>query len=297
MQTYKAEQKRFKKRCAKAKLKAWRYFVETTPDESRMAVLNKIIQGKSQKTINTLQKPDGTDTEPGLPTLQLLVDTHFPQATQDIPQVRYNADEYVMADQLDDRIPWISPYLTRRALRAFNPRKAPGPDQIRPIVFKYLPKNFVEYLSALYQSCVALHYTPLLWRESRVIFLPKPGKASYRHPKSFRPISLSNYFIKGLERLVVWQMDTGLRKYPIHPRQHGFTKGKSTESALSGTTNYAESYVMMNMHCVGIFLDISSAFDSISAEHIRHSLYKHGGETDLVEWYYNLLKDLSLIHI
>ena len=140
LQTYKAEQKRFKKRCAKAKLKSWRYFVETTPDESRMAILNKIIQGKSQKSINTLQKPDGTDTEPGLPTLQLLVDTHFPQATLEIPRVTYNADDYVMADQLDDRIPWISPYLTRRALKA-----------------KYLPKNFLEYLSALYQSLSLIH--------------------------------------------------------------------------------------------------------------------------------------------
>ena len=39
-----------------------------------------------------------------------------------------------------------------------------------------------------------------------------------------------------------------------------------------------------------MFLDISTAFDSISPEHIKAQLYKHGGEKDLVEWYYNFLK-------
>lgn len=39
-QHYREEQRRFKKKCKKAKIKSWRYFVETTPNENRMAVLN-----------------------------------------------------------------------------------------------------------------------------------------------------------------------------------------------------------------------------------------------------------------
>ena len=40
---------------------------------------------------------------------------------------------------------------------------------------------------------------------------------------------------------------------------------------------------------MGIFLDISSAYDSVGIDHIRTSLYLHGGDDDLVEWYFHYL--------
>ena len=102
-----------------------------------------------------------------------------------------------------------------------------------------------------------LRYTPIRWKETKVIFIPKPGKKNYRVPKAFRPISLSNYFLKGLERLVGWKMDEALIKHPIHPKQHGFTVQKSTESAISNTLNYIEKFVFKNQYALGVFLDLS----------------------------------------
>ena len=45
---------------------------------------------------------------------------------------------------------------------------------------------------------------------------------------------------------------------------------------------------------MAIFLDISSAYDSISIDHIRDSLYKHGVDEDVVEWYYHYLSNRVL---
>jgi hypothetical protein len=42
--------------------------------------------------------------------------------------------------------------------------------------------------------------------------------------------------------------------------------------------------------CVGVFLDISSAFDSIEPKHIERCLLKHCGDTDLVKWYVGYLE-------
>ena len=132
-------------------------------------------------------------------------------------------------------------------------------------------------------------YTPREWKRTKVIFIAKPGKERYDVPKSFRPISLSNYFLKGLECLVGWKMDQALIHNPIHHKQHGFLTGKSTESAISNTVDYVERHVMNKQHCVGIFLDISSAFDTIQPGHVRRALLKHGGHPDLVQWYYNYI--------
>ena len=255
-----------------------------------MAVLNKIIQKKASNSIHTLQQDDGTDTEPGLETLKLLARTHFPAATTDIPEVQYSSEEKCRGADLGDMYSWITPELTRRALRQFKPHKAPGPDGLRPLIFKYFPTKLNEFIAKIYGACVALGHTPLVWKKCKVIFLPKPGKVSYRVPKAFRPISLSNYLLKGLERLVVWNMDGNLEDKPIHPRQHGFTKGKSTESALSSTIDPFEYFVFINQHCLAVFLDISAAFDSIAIDHIRNALVQHGGNGDMVRWYYNLLK-------
>ena len=67
-------------------------------------------------------------------------------------------------------------------------------------------------------------------------------------------------------------MDEALEANPIHPLQHGFRSNRSTETAISSMVNYLEEYVMSNKHCIGIFLDIKSAFDSISPLHIPCAL-------------------------
>ena len=82
-------------------------------------------------------------------------------------------------------------------------------------------------------------------------------------------------------------MDKDMEDFPIHHLQHGFTKGKSTESAISNTVNYIEEFLFAKQHCLGMFLDISSAFDSISIDYIK--LLEHNGTPDMVKWYYSYL--------
>ena len=43
-----------------------------------------------------------------------------------------------------------------------------------------------------------------------------------------------------------------------------------------------------------VFLDIQSAFDLISPEHIKSALLKHGCHPDMVDWYYELITHRNL---
>ena len=265
-------------------------FVEQTPDEHQMAALTKIARRKDCRMINTIRKPDATLTEPGKETIQALAAVHFPAAEEGVTHTQHDNTEKISTAELQDRYEtWINPVLVSRALTQFLPNKAAGPDGLKPIIFKYLPNNIVNAITLLYKACIALSHTPAKWRDTKVIFLPKPGKPKYDIPKAYRPISLSNFLLKGLERLVVWKMDKDLESVPIHPSQHGFTKGKSTESAISIVADHIEQFLYQNHHCLGLFLDISSAFDSISIEHIKRELLAHNGDPELVEWYYSYL--------
>ena len=276
--------------CRRGKKQSWRLFVEKTPNQSNMAILYKIAQRRDRRSINTLRRPDSTLSEPGSDTIKVLTDAHFPAAQQGTVPLTRDKSLRFSKEELDGRYQtWINPDLVRRAMRKFKPNKAAGPDELKPLVFKYLPDNAIDVLTLIYKACIALSHTPPAWRETKVIFLPKPGKDDYDIPKSYRPISLSNFPLKGLERLVVWKMDEDLQGSPIHPSQHGFSKGKSTDSAISSTTNYIEQHLFEGQHCLGLFLDISSAFDSISIDHIKQTLLDHNGDRELVEWYHSYL--------
>ena len=290
---YQKMHKKFKRACRRAKTASWRHFVVETENENKMSFLARVALHTDRKTLQVLRKENGELSEPGIETLETLAKAHFPAASKILPRTHYSSENAVLRSDVEARYgDYITKDKVRLALNMFKPMKAPGPDGIKPIVFRYLTENFIGYVMMIYKSCLALHYTPELWQKTRVVFIPKAGKKSYLEAKSFRPISLSNFLLKGLERLITWRMEYFIDKYyPIHDKQHGFMKGKSTESAISNTVDYIESWLAKNKACIGIFLDISSAYDSISTEHIRLALYKHGGETDLVEWYFHYLQN------
>ena len=58
-------------------------------------------------------------------------------------------------------------------------------------------------------------------------------------------------------------MDTALKDKPISKRQHAFRVGMSTESAISQTINYIEKGFYKGKISLGVFIDISSAFDKL----------------------------------
>ena len=292
---YRKADKDFKRLCSNDKNRAWRKYKECIQTEKEMASLAKAAQWEDRRDINVLSREDGTSTDPGKETIDLLTKTHFPAAT-DLKHVTYNNRRNLPVSDISEKYKdWIDATKIKSALSGFEKKKSPGPDGIKPLVFEKLPEKFLHTLEVVYKSSIHLAYTPRAWKKTKVIFISKPGKESYDKPKSFRPISLSNYLLKGLERLVGWRMDRALLANPIHNKQHGFMSGKSTESAISNTVNYIEKHIMNKQHCVGVFLDISAAFDSIKPNHVRQALLKHGGDPEMVQWYFNYISHRDIL--
>ena len=109
----------------------------------------------------------------------------------------------------------------------------------------HLTNNMNETVIFIYKAVIATGYTPKEWPKARVVFIPKPGKSDYTSPKAYRPISLTNYLLKGLEKLCRWEMNDRLKEYALHIGQHGFTKGLSTETTISKTVNLNSEWVIL----------------------------------------------------
>jgi hypothetical protein len=135
-----------------------------------------------------------------------ICDTHFPRSHP------YKGDNHVgqMTRSVGTFVPqkadWRTVEKIRAALSEFNTEKSPGPDELGPSVLQHLPSSALDAIQYLYDATITSGYTPNIWRQSKVIFIPKSGKTDYSQAKSFRPISLTPYLFKCLEKLCKWRI-------------------------------------------------------------------------------------------
>ena len=221
-------------------------------------------------------RTDVGQTEPGKETVDHLLNAHYP-GIQPLKPTIYDRNKTVNTKELQENYKdWINMDRLKSVLKNFKAKKSPGPDGLKPVVLTQLPPNILKILILIYKACIHLHFTPTRWKNASIIFIPKPGKDSYHEPKSFRPISLSNYLLKALEKLAVWNTEETLIAAPLHANQHGFQKGHCTETAISKTVGYIEQNLSKGNYCIAVFMDIKGAFDTICPEHIKTTLLEKG---------------------
>ena len=125
-----------------------------------MANLAKIAQREDQRGINTLRHANGDTTDSGTDTIDLLTQTHFPAATGQ-KHITYNNRRNAPTEEINRKYQnWINEKLIKEALAGFEKKKSPGPDGLEPIIFEYLPPQFIDALQTVYKSAIHLGYTP-----------------------------------------------------------------------------------------------------------------------------------------
>ena len=259
--------------------------VNSVPDMSK---LDKILDRKKASRLGLVLKPDGSPTSSSGQTLEVMLNEHFPG---NVPLQDLDTRSTLEGDPRPiDPLEWISDYRIKKALHEFKPFKAAGPDGLRPIVLQHLPDSAISYLRHIYTACVEIGFTPQVWCHSSVLFMPKDGKKSYKEPRSYRPLSLSSFLFKGLERIIVWRVEeTALLERPLHSKQYAFRKNMSTEHALTGALDTIESALYRKKMVITIDVDIKGAFDNISTAAILRAMERRKIESNITQWYSDYL--------
>ena len=310
-EAYKSLKKDYKTSIKKAKTDSWRSFTANCVD---IYQLNKIIFKKQLNSISMMENCNTAEQ-----TSKTLLDAHFPGSTQlgNIPlptsgqvgmdesspardevthqttcpeqveqgEVRNHQYNTVLDKYLDD-LSFLSPDWVKEAFNNMYPYNAGGPDKMKSIIFQNIPMNILIRISKLYKACIKLSYTPSKWCESDVIFLPKPGKPSYDIPNSFRPISKFNVILKGLEKLVKWELErTSLSEKPLHKNQHAYSRVRNVDTALAQVVDLAERGPLRQEFTLGAFIDISGAFNNLKTDMALNAMRDRGFPEHLVSWY------------
>ena len=178
------------------------------------------------------------------------------------------------------------------AIKTFSPYKSPGMDGIHPVLLQEGLDSLVEHIEYLYKRCLEEERVPEIWLESRVAFIPKPAKVDYTEPSSYRPICLSSFFLKGIERLIYWHInDTTFKERPLHKNIFSYREGMGTEEALHNLIRKIEKAKENGEICIILFLDISGAFNNASVSTILNNMKKKGIDNGLIRWFKYMLEN------
>ena len=77
----------------------------------------------------------------------------------------------------------------------------------------------------------------------------------------------------------------------FNSNQHGFTKGKSTESAIIEFLDKLYEYLDNKKNCIGLFLDLSKAFDLFNHNKLLDKLWRCGIRGSSLNWFKSYLEN------
>lgn len=282
---YKSSFNTFKSATRKAKRDSWQSFCEEIEGTNEASRLRKMLS-KDPGTPGLLSGPGGIYTETSQESLELLMNTHFP-GCKDVTNIMETHQGHGQVCEL------IKETITRQkvewAIKSFKPFKSGGPDNIIPAMLHRLTATLINWLVKIFQGCLATGYIPIEWREVRVVFIPKSGKPNHNTAKDYRPISLSSFFLKTLERLVDLHLRRKLNANNFSTAQHAYLKGRSVETALHDVVGTIERSLMNKEFTLAAFLDIEGAFNNVKLQSINTEMVNIGLDHKIIQWINNML--------
>jgi hypothetical protein len=175
---YREAQRNYRKEVRKASKNAWRAFCSSTDDLPRSAKLYRALSRDPKIKLGSLVTPTGRRTQSERETLELLHTTHFPNSgvTQEVAAPA--------ATLLTRRPDWglamrvVTYRRVEWAIDSFAPYKSPGVDGIFPALLQQ-----AREVVRIFRACLATGYVPAIWRQVKVVFIPKPGRNTYSGPR------------------------------------------------------------------------------------------------------------------
>lgn len=177
---------------------------------------------------------------------------------------------------------------------SLKPKTSYGLDEISSKSLKFCKEELVLPLVHITNLSLLQGIFPTQLKVTKVIPLHKKG--SKDDMGNYRPISLVSTVSKVLERIVLTRIVQHIVKNRLlSADQHGFTKNKSTSSAIVDLVEHILDHIEEGKGIVGIFVDLSKAFDCLCHKVILDKLLNMGIQGSALAWFASFLDGRSQI--
>ena len=167
---------------------------------------------------------------------------------------------------------------------------SPGHDDIDMKLLKNVKSDISSPLTHICNMSLTDGIFPSELKIAKVIPIYKKG--SKDQFSNYRPVSVLSEFSKIFERLIYNRFLTFFEKHNIlNNSQFGFRKNRSTSMAITTLSDAFHESIEKNEYLLGLFIDLSRAFDTISHEILLDKLNFYGIRGIALTWIKNYLSE------
>ena len=175
-----------------------------------------------------------------------------------------------------------------------NSKKSPGYDGVSSQIIKNIANEISEPLAHIFNLTFLSGIIPDNLKIALVTPIFKSNEINQF--KNSRRISVLSCFSKILEKLMYKRlMKFNEKKYILSQNQYGFRENRSTELAISELTNKITKAIDQGGYTIGIFLDLSKAYDTINHKILIQKLQHYGIRGITQQWFLNYLTNRKQI--
>ena len=170
-----------------------------------------------------------------------------------------------------------------KKLKDINPNKSTGPDNIPARVIKELSEVLAEPLTILYKLSLSSGKLPSEWKTAHVTPIFKKG--SKKLAENYRPVCLTVILCKRCESIITDViLDHMLTHKFISDCQHGFLKGRCTQTQLLETLEEWTKELDKGNKLHVLYCDFKKAFDSVPHKRLMSKVRSYGIEGPVADW-------------
>ena len=182
------------------------------------------------------------------------------------------------------------PFEVSKALNAFSNKWSSGFDEI-PIPILKAVKDYISVpLAHIINATFDEGHFPNYLKLAYVNPIYKQGPRA--DPNNYRPISVLPSLSKIFEKIFLSRLTNFLKSFQLLDQaQHGFLAGKSTTTATFQLLSHIHKALENRNTTLGIFYDLSKAFDSINHKILFSKLSRLGIKGNALLWIKSFLSN------
>ena len=195
-----------------------------------------------------------------------------------------NCKEYLNYDISADEVEAV--------LQQLKNNKSPGPDNVFTELLRHAGEELLKAIHKVFQKSWEEATVLVQWKLAEVKFLRKRGKKSFHDASLYRPISLTSYLCKSMERIITHRL-YGFSEHLniLDKEQEGFRKFRGTRDALLRITQDIFNGFNNREHTAALFIDVEKAYDSVWRDGLMYKLHRLGIRGRVWRWIKNFLNN------